>query len=168
MALPTIQPLIKQLSHKMFEAERRRLETILVQIDKQNREIKGQTLQGFMHAGKIYRPKSAPTLAVGAGSYPTLAFALQDQMAELLRDTKEVETDQQLIEQILYKLLYQANDRQEIRDALPECLVQLTDLNRLNRKLSPGFLNQSDERTYRQFQAILPKIEMYCTTRLLY
>lgn len=169
MAIHNLTQIIEGLSKVLFEAEYRRLESSVKRLDQQNREILRHVSSGFMHNGVLYRPKDAATIAVGAGANPPLAWELLGSMNEFLADRKVIQTDQKLIEQTLYTLLYQCNDGQELRDSLPECLVSLVPaLQSLNRCCNEGFIIRHDERAHRQYLKILPKIEFYSATRLMY
>lgn len=167
MAISNLTPLIQLLSKSLFEAEYRRLERDITEIDRLNREVQHLQYKGFVYNGTVYIPKDATVLV--KGPKPALAYALTGEMQYFLKDQYTINNDKKLIEQILYTLLYQCNDVQEVRDGLPECLVQLVpELSKLQRKLNQTFIIRHDERAFRQFNDILPKIEFYSATRLLY
>lgn len=169
MAIEKLADVIHDLCDLLFEAETRRLDTTVKQLDQSNREIKGNSLHGFIHGGEIYRPSNAPVRATRTSDYPTLAFTLCNDAEAFVNDSKTLKADRKLIEQILFKLLYQCNDIQEVRDSLPECLVQLVPgLAKMPRKCTEGFIIRHDPRAHRQYLAVLPKIEFYAMTRLIY
>lgn len=101
---------------------------------------------------------------------PTLAFELLTEANEFLNDVKKVELDKEQIKQVLFKLLYPTTTLQEIRDALPDCLVPLApDISKLSRQTDdPTWFIRNDERALKQYRKILPKIEMYAMSRLIY
>lgn len=167
MAINNLPKIIEVLSKVLFEAEFRRLESLIKKLNQQNRECSRLVQDGFVYGGITYVPKDSSMLV--KGPKPALAFELTQDMEEFLQDQRTIETDKKLIEQIFYNLLYQCNNLQEVRDALPECLVSLVpDLSKLPRHLNQGFTVQFGDRPYRQFMGILPKIEFYSATRLLY
>ena len=90
--------------------------------------------------------------------------------SEFLSDVKKVELDKEQIKQVLFKLLYQANTLQEIRDSLPECLVPLVpEIAKLSRQTDdPTWFIRNDERALKQYKKMLPKIEMYAVSRMIY
>jgi hypothetical protein len=168
MAVSNLQEVIALISKSLFQAEKRRLAGVIVDLDKQNNEIKHTGQQGFLFNGALYRPHNASTIKVGPG-IPTLDFSLNKQMNDYLKDAKEIELDEKQIQQILFKLIYKAETLQHLRDTLPECLVALVpDLSGMVRNCPEAFLLEGDERGMAQFKKLKPKIEFYSATRLLY
>jgi hypothetical protein len=167
MALACINPLIDEIKSVLFAPEKRRLATAIDQLVDQNEEIRHRsTVQGFMFNGETYIHSRAP---MRHKSYPILAWALNEDMERWLKDRKQVQLDEAQIGQMLFKLLYQANDLQEIRDTLPECLVSLVpQLRGMQRKFEQEFLIRHNERDLKQFRKILPKIELYAMASLIY
>lgn len=167
MAVKDLHKLLDACVAVLFKAEERRLDKAVEVLDTRNREIGGHKPQGFLLQGKLYRQKSA-TLIATAGIKP-LAYELTEDGNKFLKDRNEIDKDKQLIKQILYKLVEPCQNIQEIRDTLPECLVGLIpELSKIERRFAKGFFAPKDERFRRQYEAILPKIEMYSVTCLLY
>ena len=168
MSIPRMDKLITKLTDALFVAEYRRIDKMVEELDQQNREAKGHSTYGFIHAGVQYTPKNSPYLA-GGHRYASLSFTLSNQAKQFLRDKQTIEHDRKIIEQVLYKLMIQCNDKQELRDCLPESLVSLIpELQRIPRQFSDGYLLKGDERAYRQYKQVLGKIQFYTATRLLY
>jgi hypothetical protein len=166
MALTCINPLIDEIKSTLFAPENRRLATAIDRLVVQNDEECEHPYKGFLFAGEVYRHSLGNTIYK---SWPVLAYALNGDMERWLKDKKQVQLDEAQIGQMLFKLLYQANDLQEIRDTLPECLVSLVpQLRAMPRKFNQEFLIRHNERDLKQFRKILPKIEMYAMASLIY
>lgn len=163
---------IDAICNRLFQAENRRINQIVEDLNKKNSEIKKKQLFGFVHLGEKYIPESckAQAIALRKQPMPSLAFELINEACSFTTDIKKVELDKDQIRQVLYKLLYQANSLQEIRDSLPECLVPLVpEVAKLSRYIQdPTWLIRNDDRALRQYHKMLPKIEMYAMTRMIY
>lgn len=169
MAIANTKQLIDFISGELFKAEDRRLAGVVNDLSRSNRETLGTHCFNFMYGGKVYMPTNAPTISTGPGSSVGLAFSLTNQMEAFLKDKANIDRDRKLIEQMIFKLIYQCCNEQEVRDALPDCLVSVVpSLSKLPRKLDQKFIIRHDERTLRQFEAILPKMEFYSVMRLMY
>lgn len=99
------------------------------------------------------------------GERPALHISLANEMLHFLKDKVTVESDKKQISQLLFKLLYQCNDQQEMHDALPDCLHHLTGW-RLERKFNQDTLI-FEERTKKDMEKLMPKIHYYLASRLM-
>lgn len=167
MAVANLHKFLDALVNKLFTAEERRLDKIVETLDRRNREIGGHKPQGFLLQGKLYRPNN--TILIAKTGIKPLAYELTDDGNKFLKDRIQIDQDRQAIKQILYKLVEPCQNAQEIRDTLPECLVSLVpELSKMERRFAKGFFAPKDDRFVRQYEAILPKIEMYSVSCLLY
>ena len=167
------QDWINLITRKLFDAETRRLNNKIEELNRRNSEIKKKSFFGFIHLGQHYVPESCKVQAqvMRRQLAPTLAFELSNEANSFLSDVRKVELDKEQIQQTLFKLLYPAESLQDIRDSLPECLVPLAPevVSCLSRQRSePTWAIRNDERAVKQYMKILPKIEMYAMSRLLY
>ena len=90
-------------------------------------------------------------------------------MTDLMHFQKLVATEKQFITQILFKLVQTCNSVQEMRDALPECLVIFEPyMAKLTRTRKPAWTIEHVERDMKQYLKLMPKIESYCAMRYLY
>lgn len=159
---------IEALGKALFQAENRRINGLINKIDESNRRLNSSTIYGFRHKGSTYMPESAPTINRGI-SLPVLHWDLCPEMEEILEDITTLRNDKKTIEQMLYKLLEPCLTTQEMRSALPECLVVLLpELLVWPREHEEAFSIEHDERALRQWELVKPKVEFYCATRLLY
>jgi hypothetical protein len=168
MALDNTFPLIDSLKKTLFTPEERRLQGGIDRLVDQAGDDDKQFLLylGFSFSGDHYRHSRHQVIHK---HYPVLPFALNDEMEKWLKDKKAVALDKDQIGQMLFKLLYQANDLQEMRDTLPDCLISLIPtFSGMSRKFEQEFLIRHNPRDLKQFHKILPKIELYAMSKLIY
>lgn len=170
---PTSYPLIEQIKRGLFEPEKRRHTRMIDQLVEQHSEILNDDLQGFIFNGENYIHTDA---RIRHRSYRMLAWSLVGDMETFLKDKRQVELDKDQIGQMLLKLQRHVMNAgtgsefelQEQRDALPDCLLRFApQLQKFERRYNINFFLRSD-RDRRQFEKILPKIEMYSVTGLIY
>lgn len=164
---------IKAIIERLFQPEDRRINMMIEELNNRNSAIKGKQLFGFRHLGDVYIPESCRQQVAALRKQqvlPSLAFELMNEASDVLVDVKKVNLDKDQIKQILFKLLYSATTLQDIRDALPECLVPLVpEIAKLSRyNDDPTWFIRNDHRALRQYEKILPKIELYAMTRMIY
>lgn len=159
---------VDMLVTTLFVPETRRIGNAITELVKQNNIQKKISAIGFRHMGELFvvpgmkRMDKAPL--------PTLSFTLTNEGNALLQEKRILDLDKSLISQVLFKQLYQCNDLQEVRDSLPDCLIALIpEIAKIPRKMpDPLWINRNDQRAMNQYNKILPKIEMYAASRLLY
>ena len=158
---------ISRLSGALFLAEDRRYAQQIDRLFKDNRQIVPRHGDGFSYGGDIFKPIEVTHR--GKLRFTPLDESLVPEMQEILRDRTQVTEERQFVDQILYKLLYDCQDNQDCRNALPECLHNiLPELNQLSRTQPEAYTIRDDERIWAQYQKILPQIQFYSATRLLY
>jgi len=159
---------------KLFAPESRRIDKMIEDLNRRNSEIKKKVLFGFMHLGTRYIPESCKTQVAANRrqqlAMPTLAFELNDKASVFISDVNKVNLDKDQIRQLLFKLLYPTQSLQEIRDALPDCLIPLVpEISGLSRQIDdPTWFIRNDTRALKQYEKVLPKIELYAISRLIY
>lgn len=150
----------------LFSAEERRFAKAFDRLSEENQQLIGHRLDGFMYQGAFYRHSQA---LAGSGERRTLHLNLWPGMQDILRDRDEVERDRALMRQILFKLLEPCTQLQEIRDAIPECIVdaappEIAAMQRQNNGV--GWIN--NPRDIKLYNKMLPKMEFYSAARLMY
>lgn len=172
MAIENLADIIASIASSLMAAEYRRLEKALLAIAQENRRalrIGPGAALSFLHSGVRYNPAGEKIISrLGDGRAP-LHPELEPMMQEYIQDKKVIDADIKMIQQNLFKLLYQCCNLQELRDVLPECIVALhPKLKAMPRHCNPLFLIRDDPRAMRQWEAIFPKIEFYSATHLMY
>lgn len=151
----------------LFTPERRRLQSMIDALCVSMGEIQGRQCHGFMWKGIPYTPTQALIKHL-KGEMPSLSFKLTKDMLEYEKTREILELDRKQILQLLFKLLYQCNNKQEIFDALPDCLHKFVPGYGEQRYLPQHHYFFNQDRVQREYEKILPKIEMYSVAGLIY
>lgn len=160
-----LHKLVETFMARLFEPEARRLQTRVNELDRMNGELRRERAYGFVWQGQTFRAEGAPHQM---RRYPGLDWRFREEGNSLIADQKTVEDDKHDIKQTMYLLLKDCSELQDMRDALPEALVEFSsDLMKFSRTREPGY-TLTDERHIRQFKALLGKIEFYSVAKLLY
>lgn len=155
------------LADNLFQAERRRLQVKLETLVRKNQEATQDGAPGFLYGGTWFQPvkdKSPPV-----GHRPMLHMGLCDEMEGFLAERKRIRIDYDQIRQTLAKLLMGYDELQDMRDALPDCVVHFDpNLSRIPRQKTEAFSIRQDERALRQYHKVQPLMAMYAATHLIY
>jgi hypothetical protein len=161
----------------LFKAETRRLDRDLADLNSRNKAVQQRQDDGFLYNGDFWLPPGQTTASamLNKKSSPTLHITLWGDMERWLRDQYAVKTDRDTIAQIIWMLIRDCGSDansdvfQDIRDALPDCLVALADVfNRLQRTRPPAWTIFGNDMALRNYHRFLPKLELYAATRLFY
>ena len=165
---PSHHEFIKFTMNVLLGPEDRRFVSWQDQLCRRNQELRRDGIVGFLYEGLFYKP-SMSDLPLDTVKKP-LHMSLFDEMDVLLRDKAQIEVDRAQIKQSLFALTYPCSQSsQEIRDALPECLVTiLPDLRLLNRADPEAWTIRDNARAMRQYERVIPRIEMYVAARMIY
>jgi len=163
--------LIKQFLEDLFVAEKRRLDKSLADLIRANNEVRVVQSSSFMYEGEVYTSTAFTVVAGagGAGTRPILHETLEAKMEWHLKSAKRVSEEEQLIGQIIFKLLSPCEELQTMRDTLPDCLAEMIPaLRSLPRQGEVGCSISNDTRATKQFNDMLERIEFYAAARLIY
>jgi len=167
--------LILHIIDNLFEAEFRRLEKKLTAINIENKQLLLTKIDGFLHLDKFYRPNTGTLMVANKDMYKNaLHKNLWRMMDEHIEDIKNTNKDKLLVKQTLVFLLSSCIYLQEIRNALPECLVNIliaagyASVSSIKKTAPTAYTIQDNPRALRQYEKILPLMEMYSVTKLLY
>lgn len=164
MAIPNM---LETVLDCLFEPEGRRLQNMVKELDRQNREIKGHSVMGFMYNGQVFIPPGAKTKQTGG--YPSLAFSLTNQAAAWWLDRQNVGEDKQFIKQVLWLVVKDCQTLRDFRDALPETIVDLIKgLSDMPREREDGYTIMDNDRLYGQYLTMRDKIDVYWACRMIY
>lgn len=163
-------PIIQVIREDLVKAETRRLNRILVEVNREHRAITMAKHDGFVYNGTFYLPNQPSITHAGPKGradqvHPTLEKRMQDFEA----DKKIVVSEAGLISQILFVILDPCTSQQDMRDALPECLVECVEgLSALPRTNQEVWTILSNPRAMRQYEKLHPRMIFYTMARLLY
>ena len=163
--------LIDRIISKLFENDKEVLENNIVELTQNNNVKKNSTYIGFRHMGKTFISRGHNPFRVrGKQSIlPSLAFELSNLGNKIVQQVNNLERDETEIRQILFKLLVHCICKQNIRDSLPEPVVQLfPDLSGMPRIVPVAHYMDKDKLTRDEFDRLLPKIEAYAISKLFY
>lgn len=162
--------MVVELMEKLFEPDQRRLSGVILQMNRANRVLMQSSVDGFRYMGQCFVPKDGKFIRVGhVKGLPELHDEFYPQMEQWCKDAALIQTDRAMVRQTLYRLLDGLSHDQDIRDALPECLVSLVPyLTKLERTNEPGFNLKGEAMAYRQFQKMVEKLEIYSAVSLFF
>lgn len=166
MALPNLHAFLDGVLDILFEPEVRRLASIVDELDAANREIRGHTVMGFLHNGQAFLPKAA---TIRPKQFPALAFTLTNRAAVWDKDRRQVEEDKQIIKQVLWLVTKDCTTMGDVRDALPESIVELVpSMRSMQRANEDGYPIKGDSKLYAQYLKVREKIDVYWACRMIY
>lgn len=163
--------LIDSIISKLFENDKEVLDNQIAELTQNNNNKKNSTYIGFRHMGKTFISIGhAPFKNKGKQSIlPSLAFELAASGTKIVQQANNLERDEKEIRQILFKLLDHCICKQNIRDSLPEPVVQLfPSLSKMPRIVPVAHYMDKDKLTVNEFNRLLPKIEAYAISKLFY
>lgn len=152
-------------------AELVRLDGVLNKIIDQNDVINGIDVSaGFLHQGEYYQRSNA-TRTPTYGERVPLNPDLWDKMDSYLKASSRLIGEVHLINQTVFRLVRGCQTYQDVRDALPECLViqdQSGKYKGLKRTREAAWTLKGDEMALRQYEKVLPSIEYYAAAHLIF
>lgn len=127
----------------------------------------GNVSIGFIYKGKwIPRPGAVAVIRKNSPRR-ALPWALLPDMDRFTAEQEVVQTDKKQINQLLVKLIYQCNDIEEIRDALPNCLWIYAGFSSHTRQFNQETFLFNDKRLIADQERLMPRIEYYLGMSLI-
>lgn len=155
----------------LFLAELARLDGVLNSLIEKNDRIHGIDMSaGFMHQGEYYQRTNA-TRQPTAGEKLMLNPELWPAMEKYLKACSRLIMEVHLINQAVYRLVRGCMTLQDVRDALPECLIvqdQSGNYKELPRTRNAAWTLAGDAMALNQYGKILPSIEYYAASHLIF
>lgn len=170
-SMKNIHLLIDRIINKLFENDKEVLENQIFELTQNNNIKKNNTYIGFRHMGKTFTSKVHTSFRnKGKQSVlPSLAFELAPVGTKIVQQSNNLERDEKEIRQILFKVLEHCITKQDIRDSIPEPVVQLfPDIANIPRVAPVAHYMDRDKLTINEFNRLLPKIEAYAISKLFY
>lgn len=163
-----LSTMIEGIVEKLFAHEDRRLVGVIDEIETANRFHGKHAEKAFMYGGNLYTNSSADTRYIAA-NVPTLSLRFTNAMVSYFQDLKQIKADKASIQQMLFRLMHPCETYQDLRDALPETLVEYLpeESRKLTRTNQDGY-NLPDDRARRQYAKVKERIDFYFSTSLLY
>ena len=130
-------------------------------------EVNGSvTNTAFHYMGKTYFVDG--NTAVRGAHVVDVPSTIVPQLESYLQDKAQVEKDRDVIRQLVAALLQECEDSQDIRDALPDCIVPTNILQERERTRPVGYPFDSNPRLKRQLDKYHDVIFQYAAAKLLY
>ncbi len=167
MAAANLHQIIDAIIEELFKPDTRRLANWIDQLCNRNQEISRETCNGFIYGGVFYRRSTVEGMIPNKRS---IHSSLGGDMDIYCRDQSLMLNDKAFIRQGLFMVLEPCQTDQDIRDALPECLIPCCsgNLGYLPRQNEACFTIKDNPRAARQFAKIFPTMEIYAAARLIF
>lgn len=155
--------------HMLFEGEIRRMSRSIEELVKANdRLLNIPPSVGFLFNGDYYVRNADVNLPAFGERHP-LHEDLWDQMQTYHLEMSKLMLNIDLVNQMCHRLVKDCVTTQDLRDALPDCLISLSpEAMKLTRTRPEAFTLEDDEREKRQYAKVKPLIEFYSATRMMY
>lgn len=161
-----LHELLKVIITKTFEHEEKRLRQREIQLVNENHQLGGSS-DGFRHMGKIFTNLEQRLISKGrfTSVQPSMAHAVD----LYLEDYNLIGYDKIRVNQAIMLVLKDTRATQDIRDALPECLVDVLPWGKDCPRTRPEAYTLVDNpRSYNQYLQLREKIEFYLASKMLY
>lgn len=160
------------LTESLCRPEFRRLDNILIDLNQKNMRLQDTKVIGFLYRGNYFYP-NIDGMRGGIGSKPVLHEDIYQEMEEYLNERNQVKSEFTLIRQLLSKALEACLTLQDMRDTLPDFLVELNDelfkekLSNISRYAEVG-CSLEGHRLHKKYLATITTMEFLYGARLLY
>ena len=162
------EDLVNGLVGNLMAADNKRVAAMLnALIDDNDTKLNGYTTMCFRHGEVMYYHEEYRRGGF-SNTYmtPTLHKDLRDRFEVIERERLILKEHTQKIKQILTILLKGVRDRQMLRDLLPDCMSQYV-IPHTERYMPQHLVWQLTDRQIREYQEILPLIQMYSASSIL-
>jgi hypothetical protein len=150
----------------LFEPDKRRLAAWVDRLIERNDEIIGFANHAFIYNGQQFRQSNVKGVIK---VFPSLDYSLWDEADQFIADSKAIDQDKSFVRQALVRLMAPCLNAQDIRNALPECLADCIPALREYDRTAPEFYTiANNPRAQRQIAKIMPKLELYSVTRMMF
>lgn len=154
----------ENLSQALFAHEHKRLQKLRGSFVDEHNKLTGHRDETLVYQGEFFNKQ--PGWHVQRSTPDPSLFPAMDRYR---KDKAKIEDDQTQVRQFLTRLLQSCENLPDVRDALPELLVNLnSQFQSWSRTRPEAWPILDDPAAFRQYQKILPKIEFYAASKLLY
>jgi hypothetical protein len=162
--------IIEFVMKRLFDPETRRFQNWIDDIARRNHILKADPKPlGFLHRGRHFRPS---WLGRGNWGCKTVHDSLADEVQAMVDDKEKIDEDRQSVQVCLHALLTPCVTMDDIRDALPECVIAVSPeelhLTGYARSRAEAFTIADNPRALRLYGKVKPKLELYAAARFIY
>ena len=161
--------LVNGLVSNLMATDNKRVAAMLnALIDDNDTKLNGYTTMCFRHGEVMYYHEEYQRGVIGSSSYmtPILHKDLRDRFEVIEQERLILKEHTQKIKQILTVLLKGVRNHQMLRDLLPDCMSQYV-IPHKERYMPQHLVWQLTDRQIREYQEILPLIQMYSASSIL-
>ena len=160
--------LVNGLVGNLMAADNKRVAAMLnALIDDNDTKLNGYTTMCFRHGEVMYYHEEYQRGGFSnAYMTPILHKDLRDRFEVIERERLILKEHTQKIKQILTVLLKAVRDHQMLRDLLPDCMSQYV-IPHKERRMPQHLVWQLTDKQIREYQEILPLIQMYSASSIL-
>ena len=162
------EDLVNGLVGNLMAADNKRVAAMLnALIDDNDTKLNGYTTMCFRHGEVMYYHEEYQR-GVFSNTHmtPTLHKDLRDRFEVIEQERLILKEHTQKIKQILTVLLKGVRNHQMLRDLLPDCMSQYV-IPHTERYMPQHLVWQLTDRQIREYQEILPLIQMYSASSIL-
>lgn len=152
----------------LFSAEVRLLHQKMAQlIDDNNRLVRGPS-RAILYKGHYFtRHGLLLSAQFNLSDFTALMPELEGRADRLLSETIALREDRATVHLMVARLVNDCSTKQDVRDALPDCLTEFSGLSHLPRTRPEAF-TLTDPNLIRDFEAAKEKMLIYSVTHLIY
>jgi len=157
---------VESLLSLLTQYEKKRIRENVDKLIDANQALTGNNL-GFYYAGERFYDSRAPYLA--GNSFPDIHPSLERQAEILFEDKQKLEQDSHKIKQSLTVVFRKCRSQQDVRDVLPDTVVNALSLFRGMKRTRPeGFILEDGSYLKKQYERAMQIAEYYIINRLIY
>ena len=165
MAMQGQHVLVDHIISVLFLSDKNRITEWIDRIVVMNQEANKCSDNAFSYMGRFYR---ASHVIGPISRRQELHSSLTGQVDMLLRDQKIIDDQKAFIRQAIVQLLDPCYSVQDLRDALPDCLVScVPTLSGFQRTRAEAYTIEDNPRAMKQYKQMLPNIQTYAAIRLI-
>lgn len=153
-----------KITKALFSHEFKRLKREEISLVQDNAKLQPNAPDGFFFQGLVFTDM-ADNLS---GKKANLDLSLYERAGRFVADFTLVKNERDRVKQALSIVTRDCFSNQDLRDALPECIIDIALLSHLKRTRPEAFTLDHNRKAYDQYMKLKEKIEFYSTTRLLY
>ena len=150
-------------SNYLFQKDTERLQKRVLDLVKENHQAGGSP-DGFLYRGVFYNNLRSNIFSKGQRG--NLMPSMEDSMIQYLKDVKKTSDDRTKVRQVLANLLLPCKSEQDVRDVLPESLIEVIPELRQMPRTRPEAFTLVTELHRSQYAEFKDLISIYLMARM--
>jgi len=158
----------KVFEFELMRYEDSRLNSLLQNLLNANKAA-GKSNLGFLYNGKSYSPYTDTQLQKANIRLKPIHSTLENEAEHYAFLANKLEQDSQYVYQHLSVLLLKCKSKQDVRDALPDAVVEpFAEFSGMTRTRPEGFIVSDNPLLKKQFSVFQDIVRYYISNRLIY